>query len=130
MLAVPGTPDDPATRGRVAMWLAFAGGELMNSSAARLHDMLGYPFDIEKVRAAARDAFQVLEDHLTDQGFAGQEWVAAPHPTIADIACFPYVALANDGGLSLDPYPAIGCWLRRVMTLPGFVDMSGILKPG
>ena len=36
-------PKDPATQGRIAMWLAFAGGELMALSAARLHDMqIGY----------------------------------------------------------------------------------------
>lgn len=40
-------PTDPAVQGRIAMWLSFAGGEIMNSSAARLHDMLGYDFDIE-----------------------------------------------------------------------------------
>ena len=120
-------PEDAASRGRVAMWLAFAGGELMNSSAARLHDMLGYPFDIEKVRAAARAAFRVLEDHLTDQGFQELKWVAGETATIADIACFPYVALANDGGIPLDDYPAIGLWLDRVMALPGFVEMPGVL---
>jgi len=119
-------PDEPAARGRTAMWLAFAGGELMSSSAARLHDMLGYPGDIEQLRAEAKRAFRILDDHLTDQEFEDLEWLAAAHPTVADIACFPYVALGNDGGIPLDDYPAICRWLRRVMALPGFVDMPGI----
>jgi glutathione S-transferase len=53
------------------MWLSFAGGEIMNSSAARLHDMLFYDFDIDKVRAAARAAFRVLDDHLTEREIDG-----------------------------------------------------------
>jgi hypothetical protein len=30
---------------------------------------------------------------------------------------------------ALPEYPAIERWLRRVMTLPGFIDMPGILTP-
>ena len=111
------------------MWLSFAGGEIMNSSAARLHDMLGYDFDIEKVRAAAHQAFRVLDDHLTDQEIAGIDWIAGPQPTIADIACLPYVALSGDGGITHDAYPAIRRWLARIKKLPGFIDMPGIHVP-
>ena len=122
-------PEDPATQGTIAMWLSFAGGEIMNSSAARLHDMLGYDFDIDKVRAAAHQAFRVLDDHLTDREIDGADWIAAPHPTIADIACFPYVALSGDGGISHDDYPAIRRWIERVKKLPGFIVMPGIYLP-
>lgn len=120
-------PDDAATQGTIAMWLSFAGGEIMNSSAARLHDMLGYEFDIDKVRAAAHTAFRVLDDHLTAQEIEGSEWIAAaPHPTIADIACFPYVALSGDGGIAHDDYHAIRHWLTRMKAIPGFIEMPGI----
>ena len=124
-------PTDPALQGRIAMWLSFAGGEIMNSSAARLHDMLGYDFDIERARAAAHDAFRVLDDHLTDQGIRGHGWIVdGSHPTIADIACFPYVALAGDGGITIEDYGAIRLWLERVKRLPGFRVMPGIHPAG
>lgn len=124
-------PTDPAFQGRIAMWLSFAGGEIMNSSAARLHDMLGYDFDIERARAAAHDAFRVLDDHLTDQGIRGHGWIVdGRHPTIADIACFPYVALAGDGGITIEDYGAIRLWLERVKRLPGFRLMPGIHPAG
>jgi glutathione S-transferase len=120
-------PEDPAAQGAIAMWLAFAGGEIMNASAARLHDMLNYDFDIDKVRAAAHDAFRILDDHLTDQEIRGADWIVdGDHPTIADIACFPYVALADDGGITLEDYHAIRRWLDRVRDLPGFIVMPGI----
>lgn len=122
-------PDEPAARGRVAMWLSFAGGEIMTASAARLHDVLNYPFDIASLRAQARQAFVVLDDHLAEQELDGCDWVAGAQATIADVACFPYVALSNDGGIPRDEYPAIERWLGRVMALPGFIDMPGILPP-
>lgn len=122
-------PTDAETQGDIAMWLSFAGGEIMNASAARLHDMLGYDLDIEKARSAAHDAFRILDDHLTEQEIAGRDWISAPtHPTIADIACFPYVALAGDGGISLDDYRAIQRWLGRVKGLSGFIPMPGIFS--
>jgi glutathione S-transferase len=122
-------PRDPDIMAKVSTWLSFAGGEIMNASMARLHDVLRYPYDIEQLRSAAHQAFVVLDDHLAEQELLGVDWLAAAHPTIADIACFPCVALSNDGGISRDEYPAIERWLKRVMTLPGFVDMPGILRP-
>lgn len=122
-------PEDAAAQGTIAMWLSFAGGEIMTSSAARLHDMLGYDFDIDKVRAAAHQAFRVLDDHLTDQEIDGTDWIAAAYPTIADIACFPYIALSGDGGITLDDYAAIRRWIERVKKLPGFIVMPGIHVP-
>lgn len=119
-------PEDAATQGQIAMWLSLAGGEIMNASAARLHDMLGYDIDIDKARAAAHAAFRVLDDHLSDREIAGAEWIVGDGPTIADIACFPYVALGEDGGVSLDDYHAIRRWIAGVKRLPGFIEMPGI----
>lgn len=118
-------PDDPAVRGRVAMWLAFAGGELAPAGQARLHDLLNVSCDIDAARAAAHRALRILDDHLIQQGFQGRDWLAADHPTIADLACFPYAALSHEGGVERDRYPALERWLRRVAALPGYVELPG-----
>lgn len=122
-------PETPERQGEIAMWLAFAGGELMNASAARLHDMLSYDFDIDRVREAAHAALRVLDDHLTgreiDDGRYGS-WIVGDRPTIADIACFPYAALSGDGGVLHDDYHALRRWMAAVKRLPGFVTMPGI----
>ena len=47
-------------------------------------------------------------------------------PTIADIGCFPYVALASEGEIPLDAYPSVRSWIDRIKSLPGFVGMPGI----
>lgn len=111
---------------QVIMWLMFAGTELMAASAARLHDTLGYPLDIEKAHASARAAFRVLDDHLVHRGFEGGTWIVGDHPTIADIACFPYIGLSGDGGIDHDDYPALRGWMRSIRRLPNFHAMSGI----
>ena len=127
-------PDDAHTRGRIAMWLATADEITRTASAARLHDALGYAqFDIEACRAGAHAVFRLIDDHLAEQPEGdGSRWLAAPHATIADLACFPYAALAGEGGIALDAYPALRRWIWDLRHLPGFVGMSGILaaSPG
>jgi len=125
-------PDDPKLRGQVAMWLATADEITRTASAARLHDALGYRhLDIEACRAGARAVFRVLDDHLVEQASAGLRWLAAAtEPTIADLACFPYVALAGEGGISLDEFPALRHWVWDFRHLPGFIGMSGIFPAG
>ncbi len=55
-----------------------------------------------------------------------RDWLAAGRPTVADVACFPYVALAPEGEVALHPYPQVLRWIARIKTLPGFIGMEGI----
>lgn len=121
-------PRDPGSFGSVMMWLMFAGGELMAASAARLHDALGYHLDIEAARRNAHAAFRILDDHLTRREIEGGTWIVGEHPTIADIACFPYTALSSDGGIGREDYPVLRNWLRSFQRLPKFEAMSGIAE--
>lgn len=113
--------------GEVLQWMAFADGITGTSSAARLHDLLFYPLDVVSAREGANKLFRVLDEHLWFREARGGEWVAsAAHPTVADIACFPYAMMCEDGGLSLLNYPAIRRWTDRVKRIPGFLVMSGV----
>ena len=112
--------------GPVMMWLIFAGGELMANSAARMISVLRYPGDLDAMREKARAAMRVLEDHLTERGFSGGQWIVGDAPTIADIASFPYVALSHDCGIGHEDFPAISMWQKRVRRLPDFVSMPGV----
>ncbi|CAE6859086.1 hypothetical protein R75465_07563 [Paraburkholderia aspalathi] len=93
----------------------------MNAAGARLVKILNYPLDLEKLQAGANRVFKILDDHLADR-----EWLELGHPTIGDIACFPYTALAGEGGIDLKPYPNVLAWIERVKKLPGFIPMPGI----
>jgi glutathione S-transferase len=48
------------------------------------------------------------------------------HPAIGDIACFPYTAMAGEGGISLSPCPNIQRWIDRMRQIPRFIPMPGI----
>lgn len=118
---------DPKRLGETAQWLLFAEGTTNTASAARLHVNLGYDFDIDQVRAGAHELFRVFDEHLWFRERAGESWVVSgEHPTIADIALFPDVALAEEGGVDLLDYPALTRWTNRVKQIPGFTVMPGV----
>jgi len=118
--------DDGPVMGRVQQWLAFSARLTDTAGQARLGTMLGRPVDIEAARSAAHRALRELEAHLTEREFDGSRFLVTDHPTVADIACFPYAALSPDGGIEHDEYPALRRWLLEMRRLPGFIVMPGI----
>ncbi len=116
-------PSDPAAQAAIVQWLSSAASDIRwGPEAARLHHLFKSPtvnIDLAKQRSA--EVLQVLNTHLADR-----KWLELERPTIADIACFPYVALATDGDISLEPYPYIQAWIDRIKQLPGFVGMPGL----
>lgn len=114
-------PDAPESMGLIMQWLSFGGNELMASASARLVKLLNYPLDLPALQARAIAGFRILDAHLSDR-----EFLELGHPTIADIACFPYVAMAGEGGIDLKPYPNILRWIDRIKQIPGFTPMPGI----
>ncbi|MEP3633503.1 MAG: glutathione S-transferase family protein [Shimia thalassica] len=117
------TPDMSA---KVQQWLAFSHRLTASLGGARLVEMLHGNGDLDALQGAGIAALRELEAALFEQRLAGQSFLAGGQPTIADIACFPYVALAPDGSVTLDPYPSIRLWMRAIRSLPGFIEMPGI----
>lgn len=115
-------PRDPAGLGEVMQWLSTAANEVQNGpGAARLVDKFGLAIDkADAVQRAAR-ILPLIESHL-----ARHRWLALDHPSIADCAVMPYVALAPEGGIALAAYPNIRQWIGRIKELPGFIPMPGI----
>lgn len=115
-------PRDAAGLGEVMQWLSTSANELQNGPcAARLADKFGYAIDKANTLQRAARILPLIEAHL-----AAHQWLALGRPTIADCAVMPYVALAPEGGISLEAYPNIRQWIARIKALPGFIPMPGI----
>jgi glutathione S-transferase len=115
-------PEDVLAQARVMQWLAVSENEILYGLArSRAIILFNKPFDLKEAQAMGQQALELLEHRLVKS-----DWLAGPGPTIADIACFPYVALAREGELNLDAYPAVLDWIDRIRRLPGFVAMEGI----
>ncbi|NYE24042.1 glutathione S-transferase family protein [Pigmentiphaga litoralis] len=121
----PWWPDALPAQSSVLTWLSFEQDRHMKPLAQlrlllALHpggDPLGATC-IAHARAA-HAALGVLDTQLARQGQDG--WVATPdHPSIADVALYPYTCMAPMGGIALNDYPAIRAWLDRMEHLPGY----------
>lgn len=115
-------PKDPADAAKVMQWLSTAANNIQHGPAdARLVDFFGYKLDKPTTIANSNFILPIFEAHLSKN-----KWLEMGHVTIADIACFPYIALSHQGGVSLDAYPNIRAWCERIKALPNFIAMPGI----
>ena len=116
-------PTEAEALSRVVRWLSTTAGEIRQGvESARLFHLFGAKtINIEIAKQKSAFILDQINRHLADR-----EWLELGHPTIADIAAFPYIALAADGKVSLDEYPHIVAWIERIKQLPGFVGMTGI----
>lgn len=113
-------PDDPESAARVQRWLSTASGELYRGPViARAVQLFGRDFDY--------DAALAWSDRLLpwmDKVLGAHKWLAADGVTIADIAMYSYLSVANEGGLKIEEYPNITRWLEDVEGLDGFIPMA------
>ncbi len=115
-------PMEPESLASVMQWLAVSENEILYGLArARAVTRFNRPGDLTACQELGRSGLAVLDAHLQRN-----LWLAADHPTLADIACYPYVALAPEGGVALDGFPSIGRWIARLQALPGYVGMPGL----
>lgn len=122
----PYLPDDRLERARVLQWMFFEQYDIEpNLAVARFWiSILGKRDEVagaleEKWKAGYR-ALDGMERHLD-----GRLFLAGDRFSIADIALYAYVHVADEGGFDLGPYPSVRAWLARVAGQPGHVPMLG-----
>jgi glutathione S-transferase len=114
-------PEDPIGAASVQRWLSVAAGQIANGPAtARLVTVFGAKYDPKDLIARSHAVLKVMEVELQKTNF-----LAGSAPTIADVACYTYIAHAPEGNVSLEDYPNVKAWLQRIESLPGFVPMQG-----
>lgn len=110
-------PSGAAEMAQVMHWMAFAQNEvLFGLQWARAVMLKLRGGDVEEYRGYGRAGLAILEQHLS-----GNRWLALGRTTIADIANYPYVSLAPESGIPLEPYPSVVAWVKRVEALPGWI---------
>ena len=83
-------------------WLSVAAGQLASGpNAARLATLFGVPDPGGAAQARTHALLAVMDTEL-----GRRDWLAGEAATIADVACYAYVALAPEGNVSLQDYRA------------------------
>jgi glutathione S-transferase len=112
-------PRDPLGAASVQRFLSMSANEIVRGPAtARLVHVFKAGLDYNVALNFCKRVLPVI-----DAGLAGQSFLVGESPTIADVACYTYIAHAPEGGIGLGDYPNIVAWLKRIEALPGFVPM-------
>jgi glutathione S-transferase len=112
-------PAEPVAVAHVQRWLSLSAGEIrFGPAAARIALQWGRAEDALPASKIAERVLHFMELHLS-----GRSFLATDYATLADLACYSYVAGAPEGGISLTPYPLVRAWLQRIEALPRFKGM-------
>lgn len=116
-------PSDVVARAHVHEWLSVAASHIYRGpNMARLVKLFSKPTDYDAAVAVSENLFKIMDSALN-----GKSWLVGENPTLADIACYSYVRVADDGGLDTSGYSNIQTWLANVEKLDGFEAMP---RPG
>ena len=120
-------PNGAMQLSQVVRWLAFEQNEGRYGLARARAISMNMPTPLAKLgtledsQALGYEALDILNKQLSSQ-----QWLAGgERPTIADIACYSYTALSDDGGLSVDAYPGVRQWMNNIESLQGYVPPPG-----
>ncbi len=113
-------PREPAKMAAVQRWLSVAAGPIANGPGlARALNLFKLPGDVADCLKRSAQLLSVVDAELN-----GRAFLVGAAPTIADVACYAYIAHAPEGGVSLEPYAYVRAWLARIEQLPRFVGMA------
>jgi len=117
-------PDDRWLRAQVVRWLCFEADYVQSSVATLRHWTLTGktsrrdPAVVEGKRNASIKMLGMLERHLCGRADSDNAFLVGNAYTIADIAVFAYVHLANDAEIALQDFPMLAAWITRVRSQP------------
>jgi len=113
-------PREPEAAAKVQQWLSLAAGPIASGPArARLITVFGAAYNVEETINNSNALLNTINSRLINRAF-----FLGDAPTVADVAAYSYIAHAPEGNVSLQPYPNIRAWLKRVESLKGFVPMQ------
>jgi glutathione S-transferase len=121
-------PRDADERREILRWMLFDNHKF-TSYYATLRFLVGLQKGPETpvtefLRGRARAAFAIVDKHLARQPF-----LVGERPTIADFSLLGYLYFDEATGMSLDEFPNIVAWTKRVAALPGWRTPYDLLPP-
>jgi glutathione S-transferase len=121
----PWIPDDRLDRAKVLQWQFFEQYE-HEPTIAVARFMLSVSGEPERFaaelpvkQAGGYRALDAMERHLDNRAY-----LVGDSPTLADISLYAYTHVADEAGLDMSGYPAIGAWLDKIAALPGHVAIT------
>jgi len=123
-------PDDKFARAKVLQWMSFEQYNL-EPNVATLRFLMAYKGQSKEDLGPVYDAkykagWEALS--VLEQGLEGRDWLVGDAMTLADIALYGYVHVAEEGPFSLADYANIRSWCARIAARPGHIPIDGLAR--
>ncbi len=117
-------PADTRGRSLVLQWLMWQMGGL-GPMQGQANVFVRYfpeklPAVIERYQKETRRLYGVMDTRLASVDYLAGEY------SIADMACYPWVAQHDWSGLTLDEFPHLTAWFQRLTDRPGVAAGMGV----
>jgi glutathione S-transferase len=116
-------PEDRYERAQVLQWMFFEQySHEPNIAVLRFWAHAGIKPEPREAVAKFNGGLAALE--AMERHLGGREFFVGDGPTVADLALYAYTHVAAEGGFEIDRFAAIGEWLGRVSSLPGYISID------
>ncbi len=116
-------PEDRYERAQVLQWMFFEQySHEPNIAVLRFWAHAGIKPEPREAVAKFNGGLAALE--AMERHLGGREFFVGNGPTVADLALYAYTHVATEGGFEIDRFAAIGEWLGRVSSLPGYISID------
>lgn len=115
--------DEPAKFGEIVQWVTYAKTSIdPNLALARFYVRFLPQKDIDqdalaKLRAHGKSSLGILNSYLSKKDYL------AGYYSIADMACYPYIKLAPEGGIVISEYDNVKDWIERIEKTRDFIPI-------
>jgi len=111
-------PADPRARSVAMQWTFWQVGGLGPMAGQSYHFLQAAPeklaYAIDRYVKETTRLYGVLDRHLDD----GRDFIAGDEYSIADMACYPWIATHQRQGQQLSDFPALARWAARIAARP------------
>jgi len=115
-------PKAPNQLAEISAWLSTAANEITHGPALlRAHHLFGREINQPMALATTQKVLNIIDAQLSNQS-----WLVSNTMSIADIAIYPYIALAHQGEIDISSFVHISTWCARIEALHHYIAMPGI----
>jgi glutathione S-transferase len=115
-------PEDPLERAEVYRWLMWEQARMFGIVATIRFLLTTGRIDPDSDVARQQVRFATAVVAGVDAHLATHEFMAAGRYTIADMAIYGYMQVADQAGVDMAPFANVAAWLERIRSQPGHVD--------
>jgi glutathione S-transferase len=114
-------PNDPLERAHVHRWMMWEQARLFAIIGALRFFLASGRIDPESREARQQLRFSQAIVGQAEGHLSANEFFVANRYTVADIAAYGYLQVADEAGVDMDAYPNVVAWLERVRAQPNHV---------